>query len=52
MGAMGSGTFAPFHIKITKRVKKHEGDYTPEEKSRIGKLEGECIGYMTRGAVC
>lgn len=38
-------------VKITKQVKKHEGDYTPEEKTRIGQLEGECVGYMTRGAV-
>ena len=31
-------------------MKKHELDYTPEEKARIGKLEGECVGYMARGA--
>lgn len=38
-------------LKITKKVKKHEADYTPEEKARIGRLEGECAGYMARGAV-
>ena len=37
-------------VDITKKVKKYELDYTPEEKARIGKLEGECAGYMARGA--
>ena len=37
-------------VKITKNVKKHELDYTPAEKARIGQLEGECAGYMARGA--
>ena len=37
-------------VDITKTVKKHELDYTPEELARIGKLEGECAGYMARGA--
>ncbi len=37
-------------VKLTKEVKKHEMDYTPEEKARIGRLEGECAGYMARGA--
>ncbi|MBQ8948278.1 MAG: hypothetical protein IJ059_00615 [Prevotella sp.] len=37
-------------VKITKDVKKHEFDYTPEEKARVGRLEGECAGYMARGA--
>lgn len=37
-------------VDITKSVKKHELDYTPEEKARIGRLEGECAGYMARGA--
>ena len=37
-------------VKITKNVKKFELDYTPVEKARIGKLEGECAGYMARGA--
>ena len=36
--------------KITKNEKKHELDYTPAEKARIGQLEGECAGYMARGA--
>lgn len=38
-------------VKITKKVKKYEAEYTPEEKARIGRLEGECAGYMARGAV-
>jgi len=37
-------------VKITREVKKHEFDYTPEEKARVGRLEGECAGYMARGA--
>ena len=37
-------------VKITKKVKKHEFDYTPEEKAKVGRLEGECAGYMARGA--
>lgn len=37
-------------VDITKTVKKYELKYTPEEKARIGKLEGECAGYMARGA--
>ena len=37
-------------VDITKKVRKYELDYTPEEKARIGKLEGECAGYMVRGA--
>ena len=37
-------------VKITKKVKKYEAEYTAEEKSRIGRLEGECAGYMARGA--
>ena len=37
-------------VDITKKVRKYEQDYTPEEKARIGKLEGECAGYMARGA--
>ena len=35
---------------ITKKVRTYELDYTPEELARIGKLEGECVGYMARGA--
>ena len=37
-------------VKIRKNISKHELDYTPEEKARIGKLEGKCAGYMARGA--
>lgn len=37
-------------VSITKKVKKYELDYTPAEKAKIGRLEGECAGYMARGA--
>lgn len=37
-------------VKLTKDVKKYQMDYTPEELARIGRLEGECAGYMARGA--
>ena len=37
-------------VKIRKNVSKHEFDYTPEEKARIGRLEGECARYMAKGA--
>ena len=37
-------------VDVTKRVKKYQMDYTPEELARIGRLEGECAGYMARGA--
>ena len=37
-------------VDLTKTVKKYQMDYTPEELARIGKLEGECAGYMARGA--
>jgi hypothetical protein len=37
-------------VDITKTVKKYELKYTPEELARIGRLEGECAGYMARGA--
>ena len=37
-------------VKLTKDVKKYQMDYTPAEKARIGRLEGECAGYMARGA--
>ena len=36
-------------VKIRKNISKHEFDYTPDEKARIGKLEGQCAGYMARG---
>jgi hypothetical protein len=37
-------------MKIRKKISEHEFDYTPEQKRRIGQLEGECAGYMARGA--
>lgn len=37
-------------VKIRKRINKHEFDYTPEEKARIGQLEGDCAKYMAKGA--
>ena len=37
-------------VDVTKKVKKYQMDYTPEELARIGQLEGECAGYMARGA--
>ena len=37
-------------VDVTKKVKKYQMYYTPEELARIGKLEGECAGYMARGA--
>ena len=37
-------------VDVTKKVKKYELKYTPEELARIGRLEGECAGYMARGA--
>ena len=36
-------------IQIRKNIAKHEMDYTPEQKQRIGVLEGECAGYMAKG---
>lgn len=36
-------------MKIRKNISKHELDYTPEEKARIGHLEGKCAGYMAKG---
>lgn len=37
-------------VKIRKKISKHEFDYTPEEKAKIGQLEGDCARYMARGA--
>ena len=37
-------------IKIRKNISKHEMEYTSEQKRRIGELEGECAGYMVKGA--
>ena len=36
-------------VNIRKNISKHELDYTPEEKAKIGKLEGQCAGYMAKG---
>ena len=36
-------------MKIRKKINEHEFDYTPEQKRRIGQLEGECAGYMAKG---
>ncbi len=36
-------------VKIRKRIHEHEFDYTPEQKERIGHLEGQCAGYMAKG---
>ncbi len=36
-------------VKIRKNIAKHELDYTPAEKEKIGKLEGKCAGYMAKG---
>ena len=35
---------------IRQRLAKHERDYTPDEKYRIGELEGQCAKYMAQGA--
>ena len=37
-------------LKIRKNVSKHEFDYTAEEKAKIGRLEGDCARYRTKGA--
>lgn len=36
-------------VEIRKEISKHELDYTPEQKARIGQLEGQCAGYMAKG---
>ena len=36
-------------LKIRKKVHKYEFDYTPEEKAKIGQLEGQCATYMAKG---
>ena len=36
-------------VDIRKDISKHELDYTPDEKTKIGKLEGKCAGYMAKG---
>ena len=37
-------------VNIRKKISKHEFDYTPEEKAKIGRLEGDCAKYMAKGA--
>ena len=37
-------------VDIRKDIKKHEFEYTAEQKKKIGVLEGKCAGYMARGA--
>lgn len=37
-------------VKIRKNISKHEMEYTADQKRRIGELEGECAGYMVKGA--
>ena len=36
-------------VEIRKEISRHELDYTPEQKARIGELEGKCAGYMAKG---
>lgn len=36
-------------VKIREKISKHEFDYTTEEKSKIGRLEGDCAKYMVKG---
>lgn len=37
-------------VSIRDKICKHEFDYTPEEKTKIGRLEGDCAKYMAKGA--
>ena len=37
-------------VKIRKQINKHEFDYTVSEKSKIGRLEANCVKYMAKGA--
>lgn len=37
-------------VKIRKQINKHEFDYTAAEKSKIGRLEADCVKYMAKGA--
>ena len=37
-------------VKIRERIHKHEFDYTAAEKSKIGRLEADCVKYMAKGA--
>lgn len=36
-------------VELRKEISRHELDYTPEQKARIGELEGKCAGYMAKG---
>lgn len=36
-------------LDIRREIKKHEFDYTSEQKKKIGVLEGKCAGYMAKG---
>ena len=36
-------------VKIRKDINKYELDYTAEEKTKIGRLEGDCARYMAKG---
>ena len=37
-------------VNIREKISKHEFDYTAEEKAKIGRLEGDCVKYMAKGA--
>ena len=37
-------------VKIREKINKHEFDYTTSEKSKIGRLEANCVKYMAKGA--
>ena len=37
-------------VKIREKINKHEFDYTASEKSKIGRLEANCVKYMAKGA--
>ena len=37
-------------VKIRKQINKHEFDYTAAEKTKIGRLEANCVKYMAKGA--
>ncbi|MDO4214312.1 MAG: hypothetical protein Q4D12_00145 [Bacteroidales bacterium] len=37
--------------RINDQLNKHQFDYTSEEKSEIGELQGRCAGYLAKSAV-
>ena len=37
-------------VKIREKINKYEFDYTAEEKTKIGRLEADCVKYMAKGA--